>query len=126
MPMKTDEVPTASSIRVAADSCVNEGDLALWFNVSPETVQDWFRENPELRREFARRKLDDIRELRMLTRSKAMNGNLQALEKYVKMTFPGLLADKTNEVRITTEVRVLPPPDREPLIIEGALSEETN
>ena len=120
MPANTRKTaPSASAMAECARVVRDLAEAADWFHVDLEVLTGWLREKPALARAFRRAKLEDIREMRLIFREKAVAGSIQAAEKYLKMSYPMAFADKPQEVRVTTEVRVLPPPDKTPLIIEG-------
>ena len=124
MPATTRKTPPSTKAMSECAKVVRDlAEAADWFNVDQETLSKWLRQKPELARAFRRAKLDDIREMRTIFREKAVAGSITAAEKYLKLSYPLAFADKPQEVRITTEVRVLPPPDRAPLIIEGELAD---
>lgn len=124
MPTTTRKTPPSVKAMIECARVVRDlAEAADWFNVNIETLTAWLREKPELARAFRRAKLEDIREMRTIFREKAVAGSIMAAEKYLKLSYPLAFADKPQEVRITTEVRVLPPPDRAPLVIEGECSD---
>ena len=124
MPTNTRKTPpTAAAMTECAKVVRDLAEAADWFHVDLEVLTGWLREKPELARVFRRAKLEDVREMRMIFREKAVAGSIQAAEKYLRMSYPQAFADKPNEVKVTTEVRVLPPPDRTPITIEGAIAD---
>ena len=99
--------------------CRDLTDAADWFHVDWDIFDQWLRENPKLAREWRRAKLEDVREMRLILREKAIaTGSPQAVEKYLKLSYPDAFNEKTQQLTITVETKVLPAPDRAPLIIE--------
>lgn len=124
MPANTRKTPPSTKAMAECARVVRDlAEAADWFNVDLEVLTRWLREKPALARAFRRAKLEDVREMRLIFREKAVAGSIQAAEKYLKMSYPLAFADKPNEVKVTTEVRVLPPPDRTPLVIEGEIED---
>lgn len=111
--------PSPSAMAECARVCRDLADAADWFHVDWETLDNWLRQNPKLAREWRRAKLEDVREMRLILREKAVaTGSPQAVEKYLKLSYPDAFNEKTQLVTLTVETRVLPAPGREPLIIE--------
>jgi len=117
---KRKKPPSIPAMRECAKVCRDLGDAADWFHVERSVFDDWLRTKSELAREWRRAKLEDVREMRLIFREKAVAGSIQAVEKYLRMSYPDSFGDKPQQLNITTEVRVLPPPpDKPQLIIEG-------
>jgi len=111
--------PSPSAMAECARVCRDLADAADWFHVDWETFDHWLRENPKLAREWRRAKLEDVREMRLILREKAVaSGSPQAVEKYLKLSYPDAFNEKTQQMTITVETKVLPSPDRVPLVIE--------
>ena len=109
--------PSMSAMRECGKVCVDLKEAATWFNVPLEMLGEWLREKPELGIEFNRMRLQDLLEIRCAEREAVMAGKRKPTD-YVRMTFPHLLQDKA-QVHVTTELKVLPTPSNEPLVIEG-------
>lgn len=123
MPTATRKTPpTAAAMTECAKAVRDLMDAADWFNVDRGTLDDWLRTKPELARCFRRAKLADVREMRLIFREKAVAGSITAAEKYLKLSYPDAFQDRPPTLNVITEVRVLPPASREPLVIEGQLS----
>jgi hypothetical protein len=111
--------PSPSAMAECARVCRDLADAADWFHVDWDTFDHWLRENPKLAREWRRAKLEDVREMRLILREKAVaSGSPQAVEKYLKLSYPDAFNEKTQLVTLTVETRVLPAPDSAPLVIE--------
>ena len=123
MPVTTRKTPPSTKAMSECARVVRDlSEAADWFNVDPATFDGWLREKPELARAFRRAKLDDIREMRLIFREKAVAGSIQAAEKDLRLSYPEAFAEKPATLNIRTEVQVLPAPDKTPLTIEGELS----
>lgn len=120
MPARSNRVrpPSLQKFGEACRVVRDLSEIADWFHVPRETLDEWIKEKPEYLREWRRAKIEDLTELRLILREKAVTGSIQAAEKYIRATFPDVYNEKANTLHVTTEVRVLPQPDREPLIID--------
>ena len=113
------KAPTPTAMAECARVCRDLADAADWFHADRDTFDGWLRENSKLAREWRRAKLEDVREMRLILREKAVaSGSPQAVEKYLKLSYPDAFNERTQQLTVTVETRVLPAPNKEPLIIE--------
>jgi hypothetical protein len=97
---------------------------SLWFDVTEEQIQEWFKDDDRLRRAYYRAQLEDVREVRSAMRDKAMStGDPRKLETYLQNKYREKFATKPNQINIAnrTEVRILDNPDMDPLVIDGVV-----
>ena len=85
--MPTTTRKTAPSKKAMTECAKTVRDLveaADWFDVSLETLTAWLREKPELARAFRRAKLNDVREMRLIFREKAVAGSIMAVNRHLQ------------------------------------------